>query len=177
MDKFYALDEEKQAAILNAALQCFGKHGYEKASIGDIAKAANISKASMFQYFGTKEQLYKFLLEYSKGIILDALREMKDSDDLFDRVLASSYMKLEVLKRNPYISQFIAGAWTEQVEELQDVLSALREETNQFRGELVFKQEDAKKFKDPNDAKTVAGILMLMAEGYALRFQRDVLKY
>ena len=40
MDKFLALTEEKRTAILNAALQCFGKFGYEKASINDIAVAA-----------------------------------------------------------------------------------------------------------------------------------------
>lgn len=54
MDKFLALTEEKRTAILNAALQCFGKFGYEKASINDIAVAAHISKASVFQYFGSK---------------------------------------------------------------------------------------------------------------------------
>ena len=55
MDKFLALTEEKRLTILNAALQCFGKFGYEKASINDIAVAAHISKASVFQYFGSKK--------------------------------------------------------------------------------------------------------------------------
>ncbi len=174
MKNFFALDEEKQTAIINAALQCFGKHGYEKASMNNIAQSANISKASMFHYFGTKKQLYEYLLDYSRNIILDSLQEMNDSDDLFDRVLASSSMKLEVLKRNPYISQFIAGAWNENIAELQDVTSSLRAETNQFRSELIFKQDDAKKFKNPDDAKMVAGILMLMAEGYAIRFQKEI---
>ena len=58
MDKFLALTEEKRTAILNAALLCFGKFGYEKASINDIAVAAHISKASVFQYFGSKKQIY-----------------------------------------------------------------------------------------------------------------------
>ena len=46
MDKFLALTEEKQTTIRNAALGCFAKHGYEKASINDIAVAAGISKSS-----------------------------------------------------------------------------------------------------------------------------------
>jgi len=69
LDKFLALTEEKRLTILNAALQCFGKFGYEKASINDIAVAAHISKASVFQYFGSKKQLYIYLLEYCKKII------------------------------------------------------------------------------------------------------------
>ena len=53
MDKFFALSEEKQITIINAALQCFGKFGYDKASVNDIAVTAHISKASVFQYFGS----------------------------------------------------------------------------------------------------------------------------
>ena len=58
MDKFLALTEEKRLTILNAAFQCFGKFGYEKASINDIAVAAHISKASVFQYFGSSTFTY-----------------------------------------------------------------------------------------------------------------------
>ena len=43
MDKFFALSEEKQITIINAALQCFGKFGYDKASVNDIAVTARIS--------------------------------------------------------------------------------------------------------------------------------------
>ena len=47
MEKFFALDEKKQNSIVNAALQCFGKHGYDKASISDIATSAGISKGDL----------------------------------------------------------------------------------------------------------------------------------
>ncbi|MBQ7550487.1 MAG: TetR family transcriptional regulator, partial [Bacteroidales bacterium] len=43
MEKFFALSKEKQDTVRNAALVCFSKHGYEKASIHDIAVAAGIS--------------------------------------------------------------------------------------------------------------------------------------
>ena len=58
MEKFFALSNEKQDTIRNAALACFAKYGYEKASINDIAAAAGISKASVFQYFGNKQTGY-----------------------------------------------------------------------------------------------------------------------
>ena len=70
LDKFFALSEEKQITIINAALQCFGKFGYDKASVNDIAVTAHISKASVFQYFGSKKQLYTYLLEYCMKIIM-----------------------------------------------------------------------------------------------------------
>ena len=134
MDKFLALTEEKRLTILNAALQCFGKFGYEKASINDIAVAAHISKASVFQYFGSKKQLYIYLLEYCKKIIEGLFdKEALDSEtDLFDRILASSRMKMEGLQNQPFILQFITSAWEENSPEVTDTLAILTEETGRI---------------------------------------------
>lgn len=174
MEKFFALDEKKQNSIVNAALQCFGKHGYDKASISDIATSAGISKASVFQYFGNKLKLYEYLLLYCEKLLKESFQDKSEQSDLFDRILASSFMEMDLLKRNPYISQFIAGAWTENARDVQDILTEFRAETNQFRDSFILKDEDVIKFKNSDDAKTVAGILILMAEGYAIRFQREI---
>ena len=69
LDKFVSLKEEKQVTIINAALSCFGKYGYAKASANDIAVLAGISKASVFQYFGSKKQLYAYLLTYAGDVL------------------------------------------------------------------------------------------------------------
>lgn len=92
---------------------------------------------------------------------------------MFDRVLASSLTEAEILKKNPYISQFIASAWSETAAEASDTLAAFREETGRFRSDLILKKNDAAKFKNPNDAETVFQILMLMAEGYAARCRSE----
>lgn len=142
---------------------------YEKASINDIAVAAHISKASVFQYFGSKKQLYIYLLEYCKKIIEGLFdKEALDSEtDLFDRILASSRMKMEGLQNQPFILQFITSAWEENSPEVTDTLAILTEETGRFRNDLVLREEDALKFKDPEDAQPVFQMLLLMAEGYA----------
>lgn len=99
LEKFFSLSAQKQVQVINAALQCFGKHGYDKASINDIAVAAHISKASVFQYFGSKKQLYGYLLGYAGKIITDSFQQSAfgEDSDLFDRVLASSLTEAEIL--------------------------------------------------------------------------------
>ena len=173
MDKFLALTEEKRLTILNAAFQCFGKFGYEKASINDIAVAAHISKASVFQYFGSKKQLYIYLLEYCKKIIEGIFdkESLNSQTDLFDRILASSRMKMEGLQNQPFILQFITSAWEENSPKVTDTLAILTEETGRFRNDLVLREEDALKFKDPEDAQPVFQMLLLMAEGYAAGYR------
>ena len=173
MDKFLALTEEKRTAILNAALQCFGKFGYEKASINDIAVAAHISKASVFQYFGSKKQLYIYLLEYCKKIIEGIFDKeaLNSQTDLFDRILASSRMEMESFQNQPFILQFITSVWEETSPEVADALVILTEEVCKFRNDMVLREDDALKFKNPEDAQPVFQMLLLMAEGYAARYR------
>ena len=173
MDKFLALTEEKRTAILNAALQCFGKFGYEKASINDIAVAAHISKASVFQYFGSKKQLYIYLLEYCKKIIEGIFDKeaLNSQTDLFERILASSRMEMESFQNQPFILQFITSVWEETSPEVADALVILTEEVCKFRNDMVLREDDALKFKNPEDAQPVFQMLLLMAEGYAARYR------
>ena len=173
MDKFLALTEEKRLTILNAALQCFGKFGYEKASINDIAVAAHISKASVFQYFGSKKHLYIYLLEYCKKIIEGIFdKEALDSQtDLFDRIMTSSKIEMESFKTQHFILQFISSVWEETSPDVLDSLAILTEETCKFRNDMILREDDALKFKNPEDAGPVFQMLLLMAEGYAARYR------
>lgn len=175
MDKFLSLKEEKQVTIINAALGCFGKYGYAKASVNDIAVLAGISKASVFQYFGSKKQLYAYLLTYTGDTIMSSFRQadFDEKTDLFDRILLSSLTEAKTLEKNPYISQFILSAWTETADEVRDILTEFKNETGKFRNHLILRKDDVSKFKNPNDAETVLQILMLMAEGYAAHCRND----
>lgn len=175
MDKFLALSEKKQKTIINAALQCFGKFGYEKASINDIAVAAHISKASVFQYFGSKKQLYIFLLEYCKKLITEIFDKtaLDAESDLFDRILASSRMETVSLKKQPFSIPFITSVCEEKSPEVSGILTVMLDEVGKYRDALVLRKRDTLKFKNPADAEPVFKMLLLMAEGYAARYRNE----
>ena len=130
MEKFLALSQEKQATIRNAALACFARHGYEKTSINDIAVAAGISKASIFQYFGNKQTLYQYLFDYCAAQMKPAYNTsaLEETTDFFDRVWEASVMKVENLKKHPHIASFIASVAVEPTPELK---SAIFSEANE----------------------------------------------
>lgn len=173
MEKFLALSQEKQDTIRNAALACFAKHGYEKASIHDIAAAAGISKASIFQYFGTKQALYEYLFQYCVSQMKQAydLSALDANADFFDRVWAASVMKVENLKKRPYVAAFITSAATERASDMKEVLTPAMEEGVRYTEALVLREEDRAKFKRPEDAKLVFQMLMLLGEGLASRLE------
>lgn len=167
MEKFLALSDEKQSLIRNAALSCFSQHGYEKASINDIAKSAGISKASLFQYFGTKLNLYEYLIEYSSAQMKTAYQEqaLYANRDFFDRVQQAMMMKMENLKKNPYIAAFIISAAKESSIEMPDSIKTLMQEGEDYMHNLMLRNTDLVKFKRPDDAPLLFRTLMHIGYG------------
>ncbi len=49
--------KDKFSSIIDAALQVFGEKGYYNATISEIARKANVSEATIYEYFGSKEDL------------------------------------------------------------------------------------------------------------------------
>jgi len=50
-----------QQRILDVALEVFEEHGYDRATLEQIAKAAGCSRASIYQYFSGKEDVFRHL--------------------------------------------------------------------------------------------------------------------
>lgn len=50
-----------QAAIVDAALSCFARTGYDATRIRDIAQAAGVSEGALYRHFASKEDLAREL--------------------------------------------------------------------------------------------------------------------
>ena len=70
---------ERRAAILATAEEVFGRRGYHGASLDEIAQAAGISKALIYEHFASKRALHASLLEAHVGEIFRRLQANADS--------------------------------------------------------------------------------------------------
>ena len=61
--------------IVDAARHRFARCGYDAASLREIAAAAGVTKPMVYYYFGSKEGLYRALLEQTLGTLRQALAE------------------------------------------------------------------------------------------------------
>lgn len=171
MEKFFALSNEKQDTIRNAALACFAKHGYEKASINDITVTAGISKASIFQYFGNKQALYQYLFNYCATQMKQAYSTstLEETTDFFDRVWKASVMKVENLKKHPHIASFIASVVAEPTPKLEGAIFS--EANKNYIASLVLHEQDYEKFRHPEDAELVFQMLMMLGKGMSVQLE------
>jgi AcrR family transcriptional regulator len=68
----------KRAAIVRAALEVFVREGYARASVDAIAAGSGISKRTIYDYFGDKEQLFLSTLQATMDAHTAAFRELLD---------------------------------------------------------------------------------------------------
>jgi AcrR family transcriptional regulator len=54
--------EKAKDKIVEAALEVFSKKGYHDATMDDIAERIGVSKGALYQYFKSKEDLYRAIL-------------------------------------------------------------------------------------------------------------------
>ncbi len=149
-EHFQGLEQEKRERVLNAGYQIFGKHGYRKASTADIARDAGISKAMLFYYFASKRELYLDLLQEASNVLLSAMNANLEtiSTDFFERVLALSRIKVEALKKHPFLTQFLYSAFGETDPEIHNELQIQFSASDAIRNTMVVLSTDAGKFKE-----------------------------
>lgn len=169
LDKFLALPAEKQNIIIDAALTAFGSNGYRKASISDIAGAAGISKAMVFHYFGTKKDLYIYLVKLCAETLVSEISAKYDEavTDFFDRILDVAEIEIAVMKKHPGILSFLASAYFEEDPEIREDFKVFYEQGEGFRQKIAFDEVDTSKFKEGTDPKLVMKMLTMCAEGFS----------
>ena len=129
-EKFFDLNSEKQDRMINASLHHFAVNGYKHASTDEIIKEAGISKGLLFHYFGSKQGLYEFLLDYSvRYLLFEYNRVIEDETEYFAFHEKLETAKLGVLRNYPYMYGFINRATKETQ---LSILDASKEALNKY---------------------------------------------
>jgi TetR/AcrR family transcriptional regulator len=112
-----------EARILDAAEQVFAETGFSGATTADIAAKARLPKANVHYYFGTKERLYRRVLER----ILDAWLASGDSiqPDADPAAALRDYIaaKMAASQHQPFASKVFANEILHGAPQLSDYLA------------------------------------------------------
>ncbi len=80
-DLFKRISEEKRQRILSVAVEEIAQNGYANANVNTIAKNAGISIGSLYKYFGTKDDLFMYIVHDASLIIQEHIGEVLKSQD------------------------------------------------------------------------------------------------
>lgn len=77
MDGFERRKQQKKANIYRAALELFSKHGVKTVKINDIAREAQVSPVTIYNYYGSKTVLLRQVI----------FKYMEEQYDFYDQLL------------------------------------------------------------------------------------------
>lgn len=66
------LNQEKREAIIDASIEEFYTKGYEASSMDIISKEANVSKATVYNHFKNKEELFLVITDILKNRLIQS---------------------------------------------------------------------------------------------------------
>ncbi len=86
MDDQPGLRERKKqqtwGLIAQTARRLFQEHGFDAVTVADVAREADVSRKTVFNYFPTKEDLFYSGLEFFQTRLLEAIRERKPGESI-----------------------------------------------------------------------------------------------
>ena len=124
--QFEEIRQQSMDAIMQAALELFGHHGYHSTSISKIAQEAGVSKGLIYNYFESKEDLLKKIIleaiETGEHVMEDA---MSQSDDPFEQLKSLLNTSIEMFKSNLHYWKLVTSlAFQEDVlTPVEDILA------------------------------------------------------
>ncbi len=76
------MKQKKRESILEAAGKRFAKYGLTKTNIDEIARFARVAKATIYNYFGSKDNVYIEVLKREANITIDKISHSVDIEVL-----------------------------------------------------------------------------------------------
>jgi AcrR family transcriptional regulator len=98
------MESERRAQILTLAKKKFERFGFNKTTVDEIAKDANISKRTLYQEFENKEKILEELLMFEALSVRKAiLNQINKIIDPTEKLQTFIRLALKYLDQNPFI--------------------------------------------------------------------------
>lgn len=163
---------KKKKEILDSALYCFAKKGFQVATIDDIVTHSKISKGAIYNYFKSKEDIYLELISEETSSLHERLTEkiatfktaLEKLQYLFDLYSSNNPAKAEQVDSVVVHYEFRLFALRDS--RLQELL---KERSNSFFIEFILAiLEEGKasgEFKNDIDSMVTANLLWAIIDG------------
>lgn len=99
---------ERKKYIMDAALRIFSEKGFQNATISEISKAAGVSDATVYDYFGTKEKLLFSIPEQISDENIEELQKVLPYiKGIEGKLRAIILMFMRLYETNPHYSNLV----------------------------------------------------------------------
>lgn len=166
------LEKVKRDNIINSAMKEFSSNTFQKASTNIIVEEAGISKGLLFHYFGTKDNLYKYLEYFSFKVITERILDELDWEqkDIFLRLKEISMIKFKIFQEYPYLADFSLRIFQDKT--VEEIMHANPDFPLELYSQIYNHNIDYSLFKEDIDMKKALNIIRWTIEKYGDEFRR-----
>jgi len=167
------LESDKAKRIVDAMRESVAARGAAGSTFDHVAREAGVSRGLLHYYFGTKERLLVEVVRRDAEIRLAALGaslgDARTGEHFIDALVSSLE---DLVERDPGFVVLMYELFTlsRRNEEIAGELAALCRQTRETLAASLAAKQDEGVVKLGDDAVAVAGVLLALADGLALRF-------
>lgn len=100
-EQFEAIRQEKTKLILDTALELFAEKGFHQTSISDITRKAGISKGLLYNYFESKDEVLKSIIQTGYEAAYNHLDLNNDHTLARDEFISFMRITFRSVRENP----------------------------------------------------------------------------
>ena len=97
------VDNAKRRQIVDGARKVFLLHGFEGASMNDIAREAGVSKGTLYVYFENKERLFSVIVDEERASHVEGIFAFDHDNDDIEGVLTRIAVEITTFLSQPRI--------------------------------------------------------------------------
>jgi AcrR family transcriptional regulator len=136
---------ERKEQILNTALKLFSSIGYNSVIMDDIAKACDLARTTLYEYYSNKEDI---LIALAEQIALN-VREMQIKGDTCRKQLENfAADSMHMIQKNRLIYSILFQATPVMSEKLSSNILNWREQNHNQVKEIIKRGKQSSEFRD-----------------------------
>lgn len=101
----------KKKQIIEAARKLFNKYGFKKVTMDEIAREANVTKKTVYTYFSSKEELFKYFINEELENMKKIVEEVEtENTDFYETVHQGIYKLLKYTNQKKFLKNLVNEA-------------------------------------------------------------------
>jgi len=119
--------QKTKRRIYNAAVDLFGRHGFDNTTIEDISKKADVSVGAFYHYYTSKTEIYSELYKKIDVYYEDTVADQLEKENFYDNIIL--YFK--------HYAEYISERGVDTVKQLFNTQNVLFLDKNRYMYKLL----------------------------------------
>jgi len=164
--------EDTRDKILSVANKLFGRFGFYKTSMDEIAKIARKAKGSLYYHFSSKEDLFKEVVSKEIVNLKNQLSVIINNSDLSasEKIKAYLIKRMEVLKGASSYHETIKADFFEHFNFIDDLRQELDKWEKENLKSIIIQGIETNEFSVVDEIDVLTDVFIMVLKGLEISF-------